>query len=212
MSFGDTGWIGALGVAPRARRRGLGTELTEAAVARLRERGAQTILLFATEMGRHLYERLGFVPEGNATAWRGSVSSGSGARSLRRLSDSDRPAVEQLDRAATGESRRALIDALVPLSGLAAERDGQLLGWAARSPYGAGVAICALEPEVGTALMAAAADAATTIVVPDANEVAAQALTRWGFHSASAGERMRLGERVDWHPERQFGLFNLFWG
>ena len=38
--FGATGWIGALGVAPEARRRGLGAALTEAAIARLRERGA----------------------------------------------------------------------------------------------------------------------------------------------------------------------------
>jgi GNAT superfamily N-acetyltransferase len=32
-SFGPTGWIGALGVAPPARRRGTGTALTEAACA-----------------------------------------------------------------------------------------------------------------------------------------------------------------------------------
>jgi hypothetical protein len=24
--------------------------------------------------------------------------------------------------------------------------------------------------------------------------------------------RMRLGPPVAWHPDRQFGLFNLFWG
>ena len=38
--FGATGWIGALGVAPEARRRGVGRALTEAAIARLHERGA----------------------------------------------------------------------------------------------------------------------------------------------------------------------------
>jgi hypothetical protein len=35
---------------------------------------------------------------------------------------------------------------------------------------------------------------------------------RWGFQRANSGERMRLGPAVAWHPERQFGLFNLFWG
>src|SRR3954467_14974488 len=60
VSFGATGWIGALGVAPEARRHGLGRALTEAAIVRLHERGASTVLLFAPAMGRPLSHRLGF--------------------------------------------------------------------------------------------------------------------------------------------------------
>src|SRR5881392_1672539 len=51
-SFGATGWIGALGVEPAARRRGLGRALTEECIQWLRERGARTVLLYATEQGR----------------------------------------------------------------------------------------------------------------------------------------------------------------
>src|SRR5690348_8555795 len=54
-SFGTSGWIGALGVVPEARRRGVGLALAEAACDRLRERGAHTVLLFATDMGHPLY-------------------------------------------------------------------------------------------------------------------------------------------------------------
>jgi predicted N-acetyltransferase YhbS len=214
VSFGDTGWIGALGVAPEARRHGLGRGLTEAAVERLRERGARTILLFATDMGRPLYERLGFVAEGAATAWRGAAGHPAGDVPVRRLRESDRPALEALDRAATGEDRTRLLGALRPLTGLATERGGDLTGWAARAPYGAGIAICAADADAGVALMAAAASGpdAATFVVPEANAAAAVALRRWGFRPANAGERMRLGPPVRWAPERQFGLFNLFWG
>src|SRR3954447_26920465 len=60
--FGTTGWIGALGVASRARRRGVGAALTEACVARLHEFGAHTSLLFATPAGLPVYERVGFEP------------------------------------------------------------------------------------------------------------------------------------------------------
>lgn len=214
VSFGATGWIGALGVAPEARRRGLGQALTEAAVARLRERGAATVLLFATDMGRPVYERLGFAIEGSATAWRGTAGTVPASVQLRRLREDDRAALATLDAAATGEDRSNLLCALQPLAGLAAERDGTLAGWAAKAPYGAGVAICAADDEAGIALMAAAAAGpeSATLVVPDANVAAAAALRRWGFRAANAGERMRLGPPVAWRPERQFGLFNLFWG
>ena len=50
------------------------------------------------------------------------------------------------------------------------------------------------------------------VVVPDANAAAAEALRRWSLQGSDAGERMRLGPPVGWHPERQVGLFNLFWG
>src|SRR5689334_2405825 len=90
VSFGATGWIGALGVAPEARRRGLGRALTEAAIARLHARGAATVLLFATDMGRPLYERLGFVIEGAATAWRGTAGAIPTGVRIRRLREDDR--------------------------------------------------------------------------------------------------------------------------
>jgi ribosomal protein S18 acetylase RimI-like enzyme len=214
VSFGPTGWIGALGVAPESRRHGLGRALTESAVARLRDRGATTVLLFATDMGRPLYERLGFVAEGGATAWRGTAGAVANAGTVRRLCEEDRETVVALDRGATGEDRTNLLGALHPLSGVAFDRAGALAGWAAKAPYGAGIAICAADEEAGAALMAAAAGGAapTTLVVPDANAAANANLRRWGFRAANAGERMRLGPPVAWRPERQFGLFNLFWG
>jgi predicted N-acetyltransferase YhbS len=214
VSFGATGWIGALGVAPEARRQGLGRALTEAAVSRLRDRGATTVLLFATDMGRPLYERLGFVAEGAATAWRGTAGARSGTLAVRRLCEDDRDRVAALDLLATGEDRANLLDALHPLSGVAVDRGETLAGWAAKAPYGAGIAICAADEEAGATLMAAAAGGPepATLVVPDANAAANANLRRWGFRPANAGERMRLGPPVAWRPERQFGLFNLFWG
>jgi hypothetical protein len=63
------------------------------------------------------------------------------------------------------------------------------------------------------ALMAAAARSGPAVlIVPEANAAAFDAVRRWGFQRANSGERMRLGPPVAWRPERQFGLFNLFWG
>jgi len=213
-SFGASGWIGALGVIPDARRRGVGEALTRAACDRLRERGAQTILLFATDMGRPLYERLGFEPEGDATAWRGTAGTAGAGVALRVIREDDRPALHAIDRTATGEDRAPVLEALAPLSGLIAERDDEPAGWAVTSPWGSGVAICATDERAGIALLGAAAGgpASHTIVVPERNHAAADALRHWGFSATAAGARMRLGPPVAWRPELQFGLFNLFWG
>ncbi|HWI71690.1 MAG TPA: GNAT family N-acetyltransferase [Baekduia sp.] len=216
-AFATSGWIGALGVAPEARRRGLGTALTEAAVRWLRSRGSSTVLLYATEAGRPVYERLGFVAEERAVAWRG-VAGAAPPLDLQRLTDKDRPGIRALDQAVTGERRDAVLDNINPLAGVAAggwvRFPHGIAGWAIASPWGAGTAIAATAPEVGVALMAAATSgpAAGTLIVPDGNQAAVDALHAWRFVRLNDALRMRLGNTVAWHPEQQFGLFNLFWG
>jgi GNAT superfamily N-acetyltransferase len=213
-AFATTGWIGALGVAPEGRRRGLGGALTEAAVRWLRGRGAQTVLLYATEAGRPVYERLGFVTEERAVAWRG-VSGAAPPADLLRLTESDRARMGALDHLVTGERREAVLDTIRPLAGVAVDGgDEGLHGWAIASPWGAGTAIAAARPEIGVALMGAATagPAAGTLIVPDGNGAATDALHAWRFVRLNDALRMRLGPPVAWRPEMQFGLFNLFWG
>jgi GNAT superfamily N-acetyltransferase len=214
-SFGETGWIGALGVIPRARRRGLGAALTEACVQWLRDRGATTVLLHATDAGRPVYERVGFVAEGRSRAWRGAAFNGRTPPRIRALRPGDRPALAELDHAITGERREAVLDAIAPLTGMAAEDDGRLVGYPLSSPWGAGPAVLAADEQVGLELLAAARGATrgpAVLTLPDANETGIDALRRWGFRPVNHAERMRLGPPVDWHPEQLFGMFNLFWG
>jgi GNAT superfamily N-acetyltransferase len=216
-AFATSGWIGAVGVSPEARRGGLGTALTEAAVRWLRNRGARTVLLYATEAGRPVYERLGFVAEERAIAWRG-VAGAAPPLDLQRLGDADRARLRALDLAVTGERRDAVLDSISPLAGVCANGPDRfsdaMAGWAIASPWGAGTAIAATRPEAGVALMAAATSgpAAGTLIVPDGNLAAGDALRAWRFVRLNDALRMRLGPAVAWHPEQQFGLFNLFWG
>jgi GNAT superfamily N-acetyltransferase len=213
-SFGATGWIGALGVEPAARRQGLGRALTQACIDWLRARGAQTVLLYATEAGRPLYEQLGFVGQGTATAWRGAAPPPAGV-ALRPLREGDRPALARLDRELTGEVRAPVLDALHPLRGTCAPDDGdELGGYAVASVWGAGVAILARRPEQGMALLASACSASgpATLIVPDTNEPAREAMARWAFTRYNTATRMHLGPAPVAGQEHLFGLFNLFWG
>jgi GNAT superfamily N-acetyltransferase len=213
-SFGATGWIGALGVEPSARRQGLGSALTQTCIDWLRGRGAQTVLLYATEAGRPIYERLGFVAQGTATAWRGQAPSPADV-TLRPLRESDREALVALDRELTGERRDPVLDAVRPLRGLCrADGEARLDGYAVASVWGAGVAILAREPASGMALLSAACSASgpATVIVPDTNEPARAAMSRWTFTRYNTATRMHLGPPPVEDQNHTFGLFNLFWG
>ena len=215
-SFGTTGWIGALGVLPRARRRGTGDLLTRAAIDWLTERGAQTVQLYATDMGRPVYERIGFVAESRARAWRGVAPAGRAKATdgVRRLRPSDRERMLELDRLATGEDRHAVLDMLPALLGFGAERDGRLEGFALQTPWGAGPAVVAADAQAGVALLRALAvePQPLTITVPEGNPTASATLSRWGFQPVNSALRMRFGPPAEHDPARMFGLFNLFWG
>ena len=102
---------------------------------------------------------------------------------VRRLTDDDRPKVLSADRAATGEDRVAVIDHLRPLRGVAIDDGMGVMGFAVASAWGSGAAIIGRDEDVGLALMSAAAAGPepATLIVPDTNPVAAEAVRRWGF-------------------------------
>ena len=57
---GDVAGLYNVTTLPGARRRGVGTAATLMALGEMRRRGVQTAVLGTTEMGRSIYERLGF--------------------------------------------------------------------------------------------------------------------------------------------------------
>ncbi|MBV9269789.1 MAG: GNAT family N-acetyltransferase, partial [Candidatus Eremiobacteraeota bacterium] len=59
LSFG---YIFGVRVDPQYRGRGLATELTQAAIAYLKEKNCRRIALHASQFGLPIYERLGFTP------------------------------------------------------------------------------------------------------------------------------------------------------
>lgn len=217
--FGATGWIGALGVAPAARRRGIGAQLAAAAVDWLRGDGAETVLLYATDAGRPIYSRLGFDAEGQAHAWRDPAPPrGRMPGDVRTVAARDLAEVRRLDAVATGEDRSLVLDRLDPPpngSGLVFERDGRVAGSALRSPWGLGPSIVADDSDAGLTLISALrreSGPPLTVSLPDANKAGVRALRAWGLRPINHATRMRLGPAARYAPERVFGLFNLFWG
>jgi predicted N-acetyltransferase YhbS len=228
-AFAATGWVGGVAVVPAARRVGLGGALTEAVVELLEASGAATVLLHATELGRPVYERLGFVPEGAyltlaaptrppgpPTARADPTAPGAAREPLVRPGRAaDLEDVLAIDRAATGEDRRRLLTALWPTGGLVAASDGRPLGYHLASPWRSGGAVVAADPRAGLALLDAVQATQgheAAIAVPAANPAAVELLQASGFSEQFRTLRMHRGPRIGWDPAAVFGAHNLFWG
>jgi predicted N-acetyltransferase YhbS len=218
--FGASGWVGGVAVAPERRRAGLGGALTEAVVRQLRERQAVTVQLLATELGRPVYERLGFVAEAEYRTLAGppapppAAPGGAPAAAVRTGRPADRAAVLALDRLATGEDRSRLLDALWPAGGLVAG-DGDPRGFHLASPWRNGGATVAGDPDAGLALLEAVrrGDAGeVSVSLPAGNRAGLLGLAAAGFRERSGTTRMCLGPPLPWRPESVFGAHNLFWG
>jgi GNAT superfamily N-acetyltransferase len=231
--FGASGWVGGVAVTPERRRAGLGGALTEAVVAHLRDRRAGTVQLLATELGRPVYQRLGFAAETEYRTLTGPPAPGepgappwglaakpghagaAPAAGVRAGRPGDRAAVLALDRQATGEDRGRLLDALWPAGGLVTGGEGAPRGFHLASPWRSGGATIAADPKAGLALLEAVRRGGAeelSVSVPAGNRAGLLALEAAGFRERSVTTRMRLGPPLPWRPEAVFGAHNLFWG
>jgi GNAT superfamily N-acetyltransferase len=64
--------------APEARGRGVATALVKTVLAWCRERGVVRVTLHASDAGRRIYERLGFVPRPGEMEWSAAAASARG--------------------------------------------------------------------------------------------------------------------------------------
>lgn len=217
---GTVGWLGPIFTTPAFRRRGVGRALTEAVAARLEAAGCASLLLAATDLGRPVYERLGFVVDGAYHALSGARAAlpeagPEGGSAVRPLVATDLDEVRALDRWATGEDRAHLLEAFSVggwvVRDAATER---LRGFALATPWSTGPVV-APEPADALALLAragTAGEATVSAVLPSGNAAGRAALARLGFGEVRSLPRMRRGAAVGWRPEAIWRLFSFGMG
>ena len=132
----DLASVGMMLVAARYGRRGLGRALMEHLLAAAGEGAAVT--LFATDMGRPLYEKLGFVPVRRNVSFLGTFRRDTPGRTdapglVRPAGRADMPAILALDRAAFGADRGAILGRLPGFADrmVVIEHVGGIAGYAA---------------------------------------------------------------------------------
>jgi predicted N-acetyltransferase YhbS len=126
--------VGMMLVAERFGRQGLGRRLMEHVLGTA---APATVFLYATPLGRPLYERVGFRTLATVTTSIGPFS-GAADGGTRPAADGDHAAIRRLDAEAMGGDRRALLDVLLPLADTVhvAERDGAVVGYGAARATG----------------------------------------------------------------------------
>lgn len=223
---GPVGWIGTIWVASGWRGHGIGRALTEAPIDAAEAAGCRTLVLVATELGRPLYERLGFEVQ---TWYRTMEAPGLGGkgigpdpasgdldhdRRVRVWRPEDLDAMAGLDAAATGEDRRHLLEAF---AGPASTRvvtgpDDRPRGFVVRAPWGGGATI-ALQIDDAMAILHARRtaypiDRKVRAGIVLENEAGAARLEADGWSEAWRAPRLTRGEPLVWRPEGIWGQFN----
>ncbi len=105
----ELAWIGMVLVLPDCRGKGVGRGLMEHALAWLEQRGVRQVKLDATDMGRPLYEKLGFREEQPMERW----AAGSGQWPVASGQYGQPRRLEVMDRECFGVDRTALYECLL---------------------------------------------------------------------------------------------------
>lgn len=211
---GEVGWIALVCVRPGHQGRGIGAEITERVADLLEHRGCRTLVLTATEIGRPIYERLGFSTETHYHEFSGP---GLGPESLhprlRRMMPDDLPAVCDLDRRMTGEDRSHLLRALAGLGWMMVGENGEVRGYHLPVPWGGGPTIAA---DAGAARELAhlsrtlsGSDRTLGFWLAAENHAGMEFMEEIGFEEVRSLPRMVRGRRPRWRPEALWGIFSL---
>ncbi len=133
-------WIGMVLVHPDFRRRGIGSALMTRCIHYLQQAGLESIKLDATDQGRPVYLKLGFLDERQINRYRrpaGPLSAappaagrGSLELTVRQLAAEDWPSIAAIDAEAFGADRLPLLKLLARDGrALVAEQQGRLLAY-----------------------------------------------------------------------------------
>ncbi len=174
--------LGMVIVSPAVQKAGIGRRLMGVIVDAAAPRRIQ---LNATAEGLRLYRSFGFEEVGGIHQHHGILAPGAEpvapGTDVRPLTDRDHPALRALDRTASGTDRRAILDALLPLSrGYAADAAGRMSGFLLVRDFGRGRLLGPLvaddEPTALALLSTAAVDAGGFLradIPEDADDMAA---------------------------------------
>jgi ribosomal protein S18 acetylase RimI-like enzyme len=135
VTYGHTGVVGHLVVSKEVRGRRIGHSLLKTAVSYMSDRGADSMLLFATDEGVGLYSQYGFVTHREVSCIHVAVGGDRKARTpatCSLIARKDLPEIIDMDSQIFGDDRTQLLELLhdeFPKNAFKIQRDGRILGF-----------------------------------------------------------------------------------
>jgi ribosomal protein S18 acetylase RimI-like enzyme len=209
IKYGRSGWIGNLLVREELRSQGIGATLMKESLNSLVEAGAETVWLTASEQGKSIYERLGFVAIDTIKRWTGQGREGDAAV-IRGISTAQ---MVILDQAGWGDRREAIIAAVAERGMVCGENDGFLVAQPSAvgiqlGPWGCSSREAAAK-YLDNALATAGAETKVFLDVPVRNVAASALLYALGFRVNRTNTLMYLGHKPSYDPERVYALASM---
>jgi GNAT superfamily N-acetyltransferase len=204
--LGQVAWIAMVLVDENHRRRGIGTHLLRHALEYLDNRQAPTIRLDATQLGRPVYEKLGFAPEYELARYQGTARPCQALLAMAEASAETYPDIIEFDQVRTGTNREKMLTRLFhefPQNLRALRRKGNIVGYLTMRPGAETLHIgpCSASPNAGPALLRDAlcrcAEQRVCVDIPLKNAEAVNIAESNGLTIQRRFTRMCRGERVD---------------
>ena len=206
------GWIGMVLTRPEFRNQGLAMQLVDEAIRTAELRGVRTIKLDATDAGRRLYEKFGFVVEQTVERWScegsAAAATANNGPSIAPISGFSNQRVRlpgelaALDKKAFGVDRQGLVDSLCESGKSHCGSGGYVLSRSGRLAQYLGPCVADSAAEGRRLISASLADAAAKgrdwywDLLP-ANQEAVRWATEFGFERRRILWRMRRGESME---------------
>ncbi len=193
------GWLGNIIVDENYRGKGLGYEMTKFLVDFLNDKGCETQLLIATELGEPIYQKVGFR---KLTEYQ-SYDSEEGldfkqSDSIRELKDSDLESIYKLDRDANGEDRTHLINKYYG-SGFGYFNNNELRGFYLPN-FGRGLVLSKDENAGIELLKLKHSKKGMRTLLPVDNVDGINFFDRNGLNKGGTCSKMILGKENNWNP------------
>ncbi len=201
---GTTGWLGNILVPPEYRRQGIGREITTHLIEYLKSKGCRNQILIASEMGKNIYNRLGFQVTSNYQflKFNSDLPVFKKDENIKRINDNDFSLLKKFDEEISGEKRFHLIKRYFPTGWI--YQKGISIQGVFLPDLGGGL-IFAKNPKAGLELIKLKLSLGINrAVIPFENETAINSLKDIGFETYSTAPRMVLGIDTNWQPKYVF--------
>jgi GNAT superfamily N-acetyltransferase len=210
---GKTGWLAHIVVSEKHRNKGVGLKLTQEIINYLSAQNCKTQILISTELGKKLYEKLGFKISGYYCFYNGpKLKIKTNNKNIRPIKQSDLNLIFELDKQISGETRKHMIEKYSSNGVVYFGKDELDISGYYFSEFGEGL-ICAKNDFVGIELLKYKhSQKGGRAVLPIENESGRKFLENNDYKLVNKAPRMVLGEEVNWKPHFIFSRIGGFYG